>query len=94
MGPFAVFAAAYLSALAGKGGQESKVLNGILLVATSAAAVVEIVAVPAAIVLLVRDAPRYTTLGNVMMTIVAALPILLVLLVVLAFSGAFGTFHI
>jgi len=92
--PFAVFAVAYLLALAGKSGQESKVLNGVLMISTAAAALVEIVAVPMAIVLLVRDSPRYTTAANIMMTLAAAVPILLVLLLVLLLSGAFGTVHI
>ena len=94
LGPFAVFAVAYVLALAGKGGQESKILNGVLLVSTGAAALVEIVAVPTAIVLLVRDAPRYTTAGNILMTLAAGLPLVAVLLIVLLLSGAFGTFHI
>ena len=94
LGPFAVFAAAYLLALAGKGGQESKVLNGVLLLSTGAAALVEIVAVPTAIILLVRDAPRYTSAGNILMTLAAGLPLLAVLLIVLLLAGAFGQFHI
>ena len=81
-------------ALAGKGGQESKVLNGIWLLATGTASLVEIVAVPTAVVLLIRDAPRYTTAGNILMTLAAGLPILVVVPIVLLFSGAFGTFHI
>jgi hypothetical protein len=32
--------------------------------------------------------------GNILLALVAALPILLALLIVLALSGAFGTFHI
>ena len=94
LGPFAVFAVAYVLALAGKAGPESTILNGVLLLFTGAAALVEIVAVPAAIVLLVRDAPRYTTAGNILMTIAAGLPLVAVLLIVLLLSGAFGTFHI
>jgi hypothetical protein len=94
LGPFAVFAATYLLAMAAKGGPESKVLNGVWLLLTGAAALVEIVAVPTAIFLLIRDAPRYTTLGNILMTLASALPILVILLLVLLFSGALGTFHI
>ena len=94
LGPFGVFFAAYVLALLGKGGQESKILNGVLLVATGGAALVEIVAVPTAIFLLVRDAPRYTTAGNIAMTLAAGLPLFFVLLIVLLLSGAFGTFHI
>ena len=94
MGPFGVFAAAYVLALLGKGGQESKILNSILLIATAGAALVELLAVPTAIILLVRDAPRYTSVANIVLTLLAALPIVLVSLVVLLFSGALGTFHI
>jgi hypothetical protein len=92
--PFAVFAAGYLLALLGKQGQESKVLGGLWLVATAGAALVELIAVPAAVVLLVRDAPRYTSGRNILLTLVAGLPVLVILLIVLLFSGAFGTFHI
>ena len=94
LGPFAVFAAVWFLAVLAKDSPDSKVLNGIFLFATAGAAIVEIVAIPVAILLLVRDAPRYTSVGNIAMTLAAAVPILLVLLVVLALSGAFGTFHI
>lgn len=39
-------------------------------------------------------APRYTSAGNILMTLAAGLPLLVVLLIVLLFSGAFGQFHI
>ena len=94
LGPFGVFFITYLLALAGKGGPESKVLNGAWLVATAGATLVDVIAVPAAIFLLVRDAPRYVTVGNVAMILAAGLPLLVVLLLVLLFSGALGTFHI
>ena len=94
LGPFGVFAAAWMLAVMGKDGPESKILNGIFVVATGAAGIVELVAIPAALVLLVRDAPRYTTIGNIAMVLAAGLPWLLILLVVLLFSGALGTFHI
>ena len=94
LGPFAVFAVAYLMAMAGKGGQESKVLNGIWLAVTFGAAFVHVLAVPTALFLLVRDAPRYTTVGNILMILAAGLPLFVVLMIVLLFSGALGTFHI
>ena len=94
LGPFAVFFAAYVLALLGKDSQQSQLFSGLWLLLTGAAALVEIIAVPTAIVLLIRDAPRYTTAGNILMTLAAGLPLVVVLLIVLLLSGAFGTFHI
>lgn len=51
-------------------------------------------AVPAALFLLVRDAPRYTTAANILMTLAAGLPLFVALMIVLLFSGALGRFHI
>jgi ABC-type Fe3+ transport system permease subunit len=78
----------------GKDAPESKVLNGVLVVTTGGAALVEVIAIPAALFLLVRDAPRYVTAGNIAMTLVAALPVVILAFVILALFGVFGTFHI
>ena len=93
-GPFAVFAIAWVLAVLGKDGPESKVLNGIFLVAIGGAGLAAVIAVPVAIFLLVRDARRYASFGNIAMTLAATVPLLLIGLVVLLFSGALGTFHI
>lgn len=94
LGPFGVFFLAWFAAVLGKDAPESKILNGVLVVTTGGAALVEVIAIPVAIFLLVRDAPRYTTPGNVAMTLAAALPVLILALVILALFGVFGTFHI
>ena len=86
--PFGAFAAAYVLAMLSRG---DKVTGGIFVVLTGGAALVELLAVPTAIFLLVRDG-RYVTTANIAMTVAAALPIALVILAVLVFS--FGHFHI
>jgi hypothetical protein len=88
--PFAVFAIAWVVAIITKGNQATA---GFWLVATAVAGAVEIVAVPTATYLLVRDG-RYRTAGNFAMTASAALPLIVIAAVVLLFSGALGTFHI
>ena len=94
LAPFGVFFSAWVAAVLGKDAAESKILNGVLVVATGAAALVEVIAIPVALFLLVRDAPRYVTLGTVAMTLAAALPVAILAVVVLALFGVFGTFHI
>ena len=94
LGPFGVFLFAWFAALLGKDAPESKVLNGVLVVATGGAAVVEVIAIPIALFFLVRDAPRYVTVSNVAMTVAAALPVVILTIVILALFGVFGTFHI
>jgi hypothetical protein len=67
---------------------------GIWLMMTGIAALIEIVAVPTAIFLLLARASRYGSVRNVLITLVAALPILPAVAFVLLFTGKAGTFHI
>ena len=91
LGPVAIFALSWLVAIVTKGNNETA---GFWLAVTGVAAVIEIIAVPAAIFLLVSRASRYGSVGNILMTLVAVLPILPALLFVLLVSGKLGTFHL
>ena len=91
LGPVAIFALSWLVAIVTKGNNETA---GFWLAVTGVAALVEIIAVPTAIFLLLSRASRYGSVGNVLMTLVGALPIVPAVLFVLLFSGKLGTFHI
>ena len=91
LGPFVLFAAAFVFALLGKDSQPNRILNAMLVFSTLAAAMVEVLAVPVALFLLVRDG-RYVSWGNVGLTLAAAIPVVLVAFVVFVFN--FGHFHI
>jgi hypothetical protein len=66
-------------------------LKGAFLAITAAAGLVELFAVPAALFMLLRGGP-YVTLGNVLITLVAAIPLAFVGVIVLVLK--FGHFHI
>ena len=89
--PLGVFGACWVLAMLSKG---SNATAGLWLIATAVAGVIELVAIPTAIVLLVRDPARYASAVNIMLVLAAATPIVIVTMIVLLFSGALGTFHI
>ena len=91
LGPVAIFALSWSVAIMTKGNNDTA---GFWLAVTGVAAVIEIVAVPIAVFLLLRRAARYGSVGNVLMTLAGALPIVPAVLFVLLFSGKLGTFHI
>ena len=90
LGPFAAFVAAYLLALLGKDATGDKLFGEVLIVTTFAVALVEVVAVPVAIFLLVRGG--YVTVANIATTLAAAIPLGIILFVLWVFK--YGHFHI
>ena len=92
MGPFAIWGYAFLLALLSKEFGDAGPLNWLVLAAAAGAGLVELIAVPIAIFLLVRVGP-YVTAMNIAMTMVAAIPVLLLAFVVLALIGPNARLH-
>ena len=91
LGPFALLVLSWLIAMMTRGNNDTA---GFWLVTTGVAALIEMIAVPTAIFLLLRHAGRYGSVGNVLMTLLAALPIVPAVFVIILFTGRAGTFHI
>jgi hypothetical protein len=91
LGPFAGFACAMVLPLMLSVVLPSNTAKGVALVLIAASGLVELFAVPVAIYLLLRGAP-YLTLGNAVITVIAALPLAFVASV--AWVLKYGHFHI
>jgi hypothetical protein len=91
LAPFAAFALAMCLPAFFSPILPDQFLKGAALVLIAAAGLVELLAVPVALFMLLRGGP-YVTLGNVVITLLAAIPLVFVGFIVLVLK--FGHFHI